>query len=442
MIDKVPPQAPEIEKAVLGAILLESERLEDISSKLKPKHFYVHEHQQVYNVILEMFKASQRIDLLTVTEKLKTKGILTDSDGPYYITKLVGNIGSTHHLEQHAHLVIQRYIQREVIRIARETEAKAYDDSNLEHLPSLWGELEEELNNIIYGNDTGTSQADVLRETIIELEEDAQKVKEGIVPGINTGFPSLDKLLGGWRKTNLVYLAARPGMGKTSLALKFAVMAAKAGYHVNFFSFEMKKTDLMRTLLSAHSDVKRTNVRDGNIDENSWRSLNQATTELEKLPITWNDNAGTDVNQIQSIVRRNCKANRCDLVIIDYLQLIIPSTASKFREQEVAQISRALKTMALGEDLPVLCLAQLNREADREVPRLSHMRESGSLEQDADIVLFPWRPGYIKDGPGLKGEKPIPPNEIKLLVAKNRRGSLGSIKIRANEEMTRFEEIS
>jgi replicative DNA helicase len=269
--------------------------------------------------------------------------------------------------------------------------------------------------------------AQVLSGTLKELESDVVAAREQRTPGITTGFPSLDVSTGGWRNGNLIILAARPGVGKTSFALSFALSAAKAGFWVNFFSLEMAKEDLMRILISAESGIYRSNIRDGFLKDEDWHVINQAVTRLENLPILFRDAAGMTVNQIQSAIRKNRKNGKCDLVIIDYLQLIKSSQTKTVRELEVSEISRTLKTTALSLGVPVMALSQLNRAAGTETPKLSNLRESGAIEQDADLVMFLHRP---------EPEQSI----IRLSIAKHRRGRLGEIDIHANDEMTRFSE--
>ena len=225
---------------------------------------------------------------------------------------------------------------------------------------------------------------------IIEMEKDCQRLKDGLSPGIPTGLKILDNSTGGWRNTNLIILAARPGVGKTSLALFFATTAAKAGYWVNFYSLEMTKEQLIRIQLSGESGVSRSAMRDGRLTEPDWQFINEATTGFERLPILWNDHKVTSA-QIRAKTRKNRKNNRCDLVIIDYMGLISPNSKRTIREQEVAETSRTLKEIALNEGIPVICLSQLNREETTGAPKLHHLRESGSIEQDADLVLFPWK---------------------------------------------------
>lgn len=435
---KVPPQAVEVEEAVLGALMLERDAFFTVTNIIDTRSFYKDEHQSIFEVIKYLASHEKPIDLITVTQELRNREILDKVGGPVYIVQLTSQVASAAHIEYHARIIAQKFIQREFIRISSEIQTMAYDDTtDVEDLISFSGKAIDEVVNNIGTVDTGTLTLTVIAQACKEIEIDCQNAAKGKITGITTGFRTLDDFIGGWKPGTLTIVASRPGIGKTSLALHFAKIAAINKVWVNFFSMEMSKTDLVKILISGQSGVNRSKIRDGKLDVNDWTELNRGLSKLENLPIVWSDRAGMNVNQIKAAIRKNKKAGRCDLVIIDYLQLIAPTDRKVIREQQIAEISRILKEITLNENIPVICLSQLNREAENDEPKPSHLRESGAIEQDADQILFPWRPGY--NGQTANGQ-PIPENEIKLIIGKNRRGRRGSFKIYANSEMTRFSE--
>lgn len=425
---KLPPQAVEVECAVLGACMLEQDAFETIKAILNPNSFYQPEHRIIFQAIQSVSVSEKPIDLLTVTQELKAQGKLDAVGGPLYITQLTSRVASAAHIESHARIIAEKFYQREIIRMSSELANMAYGDEDVDGIGSFIRKSIDELDGVFSVSDIGTPIKTVLSTTIKEIESDCVKAASQQTPGITTGFGSLDISTGGWRPGNLLILAARPGVGKTSFAIQFMLEAAKAGHWVNFFSLEMNKEDIARIMLSAESSVYRSNIRDGHLAQSDFSLLNAAISKLENLPIIFKDATGMSVSQIQSTIRKNRKNGRCDLVIIDYLQLVRPTDPKTIREQQIAEISRTLKTTALDQNIPIMALSQLNRAADGEQPRLSHLRESGAIEQDADMVMFLHRTEMQ--------------NIIRLTVAKHRRGQLGDIDISANNEMTRFRELT
>lgn len=431
----LPPQAIDLEEAVLGALLLDRDAYSEIASILDVPTFYKKENQLVFAAIKCLATKNQPIDILIVTEELRRQGTLEEVGGPFYITQLISRVASAAHIEKHARILVQKHMARELIKVAGEIQKTAYDqDSDIEDLLVF---ADKAISGILEGaavGDTGTNHDAVMTEAFAEINEDCINAAKGILPGIPTGFDSLDALVGGWKPGMLVILAARPGVGKTSLALQFAKTAGQLGKWVNFFSFEMRSTDLAKIFISGESGVSRTKIRDGKVNAADWGKIYQVGATL---PIKWIDRTGINVHQIKTIVRKNRKAGQCDMVVIDYLQLLAPTDRKLIREQQISEMSRTLKEIALSEGVPVICLSQLNREAEKEEPQTSHLRESGAIEQDADIIILPWRPGY---NGGIVDGEPVPETEIKMLIKKNRRGRRGEFKIYANEEMTVFSE--
>jgi replicative DNA helicase len=435
---KIPPQAPEVEEAVLGSLMLERDAYISVADIIDTRSFYKEEHKKIFEVIKYLSTHEKPVDLLMVTQELKNRNLLDEVGGPMMITKLTSRVASAAHIEFHSRIIAQKFMQREMIRVSTEIQTKAYDDTI--DVDDLIYYSEKAIDDVVNKNgtvDTGTPTISVIAQACKEIELDCQNTAKGRISGITTGFRTLDDFIGGWKPGTLTIIASRPGIGKTSLALHFAKIAALNKCWVNFFSMEMSTSDLVKILISGQSGVNRSKIRDGKLDVNDWDKMNRSIGKLESLSIVWNDRAGINVNQIKAAIRKNKKAGRCDLVVLDYLQLVAPTDKKLIREQQIAEISRILKEITLNENIPVICLSQLNREAENEEPKPSHLRESGAIEQDADIILLPWRPGY--NGHTANGQ-PIPENEIKMIIGKNRRGRRGSFKIYANEEMTQFSE--
>ena len=427
-LGKLPPQAIDVEQAVLGALMLEAEAYESIKGIVQAQSFYKDEHRIIFEIIQSLSSEGKPVDLLIVTQELKDKNLLEEVGGPLYITKLTNHVASAAHSEHHARIIAEKYFQREIIRKSSEILKLAYQDEDVDVLGRVWREYGNSLEDIFTVANTGSLMSAVLKDTVREIEADCTKSNKSETPGIPTGLSSLDNNTGGWRPGNLIILAARPGIGKTSFALFFAVEAARAGYWVNLFSLEMNKEDLARIIISAKTGIYRSNIRDGYLKPEDWLNINSAIAELEKLPIIFRDSSGLNVQQIQSAIRKNRKNGMCDFALVDYLQLVKSSQPKAIRELEVSEISRTLKTTGLNENIPILALSQLNRSAENEVPRLSHLRESGAIEQDADIVCF------------LHKSKEKPANYIQFLISKHRRGRLGYVDVFSNDEMTRFSE--
>jgi replicative DNA helicase len=422
---KLPPQAIEVEQAVLGALMLEADAIHRVSDVIDTPSFYKMEHQKIFEVIKYVSTQQKPVDLLTVTMELKNRNILDEVGGPLEITQLTSRVASAAHIEFHARIIAQKFIQRELIRISSEIQVDSFDDtSDIDDLLNNARTKLNDVDNLILCSNSGQTSQVVAGEALKELEKDCVATRAGISPGVSTGLYHLDGVTGGWRNTNLIILAARPSVGKSSLALHFAYTAAMNGVWVNFYGLEMKNHDYFRILLSSLTDIPRSDIRDGNLTDEQWKKINEATGILEKLPIIWNDNPSVTVNHVRSNTIRNKRAGRCGLVIIDYLQLLKPSDKKAIREQQIADMSRTLKETAMSEDIPVIALSQLNRDVEKrsdKEPGLSDLRESGAIEQDADAVLFLWDP-----------------EEPKLKIGKNRRGKIGRINFWANKEKTVF----
>jgi replicative DNA helicase len=427
-LGKIPPQAADIEDAVIGALMLEADAYTRIENIISAGAFYKPESNIIFQTVKSLTEKGQAVDLLTVTQSLISTNQIDAAGGFLRVTQLTDKVATAAHIEAHARIIQQKFIQREVIRVSSTIQTMAYDDSiDIDDLLDFMSAQADALADGMQTADNGKTSAQVAKSAIKEIEEDCIKAQSGKLAGINTGFYELNRATGGWRAPNLVILAARPGIGKTSLMLHFILAAAKAGFWVNIYGYEMLSEDLFRIVLSGEADINRSDLRDGRIKESDWQKINRATATLEKLPIIWYDQAEIKSGRIKSITKKNRKAGKCDIVFVDYLQIIPPEDEKVNREQQISKISRTLKSITTICKIPLMALAQLNREIENKPegtrPVLANLRESGSLEQDADMVIFPYRNAD---------------SQFILTIAKHRRGRKGDIEIQANEEMTRF----
>lgn len=422
---KIPPQAIEVEQAVLGALMLERDAMHRVSDVIDTPSFYKEQHQKIFEVIKYLSSNQKPVDLLTVTQELRNRNLLDEIGGPMEITQLTSRVASAAHIEFHSRIIAQKFIQRELIRISSEIQTESYDDTvDMDDMINDARNKLNEVDNLVLNSNSGKSSQMVAIETLKELEKDCAKVISGESPGISTGLYDLDNATGGWRNTDLIILAARPSVGKSSFALHMALVAAMNGIWVNFYGFEMKNHKYFRILLSGLTGISRTNIRDGKLTLEEWKKIHEATAILEDLPIIWSDNPSLTVNNVRSNTIRNKRAGKCGMVILDYLQLMKPTDKKAIREQQVSDMSRTLKETAMSEDIPIIALSQLNRDVEKrsdKEPGLSDLRESGAIEQDADIILFLWDQ-----------------EDLKLKIGKNRSGKVGKIDLWANSEKTQF----
>lgn len=431
LLGRMPPHDPDIERAVLGALMLDGEALTSISGFVNVETFYKHEHQVIFKAIKSLNDKGEVIDLLTVVNQLKTQNQLDFIGGALYIAQLTRDINSADRIDTHAKLLAEKAFKRQMIIKATENINLAYSDEDVEFLSNKWRADGDHLDDVFINAGEGTEMKNLLFDTLKEIEADCARVNTGKMPGITTGFKTLDELTGGWKPGNMIVLAARPGVGKTSVALHFATHATKAGYWVNFFSLEIRSADLTRILIASESDIYRSNIRDGYINETDWGKINKAVATLENLPFIFCDINGLNISSLLSNIKRNRKRGKCDLVIVDYMQLVNPATKKAVREQEVSEISRALKSISLSENIPVIALSQLNRIEDTKEPTLTNLRESGSIEQDADLIMFLHIPDPLNN-----------PDNITMSIKKHRGGRLDQTGIMTNRDRTRFFETT
>ncbi len=442
---KVPPQAKELEEAVLGAIMLEKSAFDTVSEIIKPECFYVDAHKFIYEAMQALQQKSVPIDILTVVEELKSQEKLDIVGGPYFVTKLTNSVVSTANIDAHARIVLQKFIQRELIRISGEIIGDAYEDSTdvfdlLDHSETLMFNI---TNNYLKKNfeDIGN----VLVKTINRIDELRTKTEE--ISGVPSGFATIDRITYGWQPTDLIILAARPSVGKTAFALNLARNAAlhpTKPVGVGFFSLEMSAAQLVQRILSAESEIEMQKISRGKLEDYEYQQLHsKGIKKLESAPIYIDDTAALNIFEFRAKARRLVNKHHVGVIIIDYLQLMSGSNdKGGNREQEISNISRNLKALAKELSVPIIALSQLSRAVETrkesKMPQLSDLRESGAIEQDADMVMFIYRPEYYENMSNENGESTI--GETHIRIAKHRNGSLETIKLRAKLAIQKFEE--
>jgi replicative DNA helicase len=447
MYGKIPPQAKEMEEAVLGAIMLEKGAFDSVIEILKGECFYVEAHQKIYSAMAKLAGKSMPIDILTVVEELKSLGELEMVGGPYYITRLTNMVVSSANIAAHARIILQKFIQRELIRISGEILSESYEDTAdvFDLLDSAESKLFEVTNNHLRKNYDSIDK--ILVNTMKRIEDLRNRGDD--ITGVPSGFPSLDKVTYGWQATDLIILAARPAVGKTAFALN---LARNAALHPRFpkgaalFSLEMSSGQIVTRILSAESEIKLEKISRGKLEEYEMKKLmTHGIERLAKAPIFIDDTPALNIFELRAKARRLVHNHGVGLIIIDYLQLMSGSADGKGtnREQEISKISRDLKGMAKELGVPIIALSQLSRDVEKrkdgnKMPQLSDLRESGAIEQDADMVLFLYRPEYYEINTNEMGESNK--GETHVRIAKHRNGQLDTIKLRAVLEFQRFED--
>ena len=441
---KVPPQAKDLEEAVLGAIMLEKSAFDVVAEILKPECFYIDAHQRIFKVMQGLQQKNQPIDILTVVEELKSKEDLEAVGGPYFVTRLTNAVVSSANIEAHARIVLQKFIQRELIRISGEIINDSYEDSTdvFDLLDEAEGKLYEITNNHLRKNFDKID--DILVKTVARIEDMRHKNED--ITGVPTGFPTLDKVTYGWQPTDLIILAARPSVGKTAFALNLARSAAMHPTKptgVAFFSLEMSASQLVQRILSAESEIWLEKIARGKLEEHEMKQLYaKGIQRLSTAPIYIDDTAALNIFELRAKCRRLKNKHNVGLIIIDYLQLMSGATGSNTnREQEISNISRNLKGLAKELQVPIIALSQLSRAVEsrkegNKIPQLSDLRESGAIEQDADMVMFLYRPEYYDINQNEMGESNK--GETHVRIAKHRNGSLENIKLRGLLHIQKF----
>ncbi len=440
---KLPPQAVDLEEIVLGALMLEKGAILDVIDILKPESFYNDNHQKIYKAIIKLTDNYQPIDIMTVTEELRRESILEEVGGAYYITQLTSRVASAAHIVFHARIIAQKYIQRELIRVSSEIQDRSFDPGI--DVDDLLDFSERELFNVAYGNiKKETAPIDVILKEAVKKIEEAGKRPDGL-SGVPSGFSNLDRITSGWQKSDLVIIAARPSMGKTSFVLSMMRnMAVEFKRAVALFSLEMSSIQLVNRLIVAETEIPSEKIKNGKLELYEWTQLEQKIQPLSEAPIFIDDTPAITIFELRSKCRRLKMQYQVELIIVDYLQLMSGSTDSRSnREQEVSNISRGLKAIAKELDIPILALSQLNRSVEMRSgdkrPQLSDLRESGAIEQDADLVLFIHRPeryGLTEDEEG-NSTKGI----AEIIIAKHRNGATGDVRLRFINELAKFTDL-
>jgi len=442
---KLPPQAKDLEEAVLGAIMLEKSAFDTVVEILKPECFYVEAHQRIYRAMQSLAQKSQPIDILTVVEELKRKEELEMIGGPYYVTKLTNMVVSTANIDAHSRIILQKFIQRELIRISGEIISDSYEDSTdvFDLLDDAESTLFEITKNHLRKNFDPIDR--VLVKTIQRIEDMRHKNED--ITGVPSGFASLDRVTYGWQSTDLVILAARPSVGKTAFALN---LARNAALHptkptgVGLFSLEMSAGQLVQRILAAESEILMEKIARGKLEEHEMKQLYaKGIQRLGQAPIFIDDTPALNIFELRAKCRRLKNKHNIGMVIIDYLQLMSGTGENRNanREQEISKISRDLKGLAKELGIPIIALSQLSREVEKrkegnKMPQLSDLRESGAIEQDADMVMFLYRPEYYDITSNEMGESNR--GETHVRIAKHRNGSLETIKLRALLHIQKF----
>lgn len=439
---KVPPQAVELEEAVLGACMLEKDTFAQVLEIIQSAEcFYVDAHQKIYAAMRRLFDKGTPVDLLTISDELRKTNELELVGGAYFLTRLTMAVMSSAHVEAHARIVMEKFVQRELIRISGSIISEAYEDSS--DVFDLLDKAESGLYEITdkHLRKNFKSLQDVLVQTMNEIDEARKKTDD--LTGVPSAYKELDAITSGWQKTDLIILAARPSVGKTAFTLNLALNAALnpgKEFPVAFFSLEMGAGQIVKRLLSAVTDVRLEAITRGKMAEHEFIQMSQRMGKLAQAKIFIDDQAALNIFELRAKCRRLKQKHDIQMIIIDYLQLMHGTEKNGNREQEISKISRDLKALAKELEVPVIALSQLSRAVETrkesKVPQLSDLRESGAIEQDADMVMFLYRPEYY----GINNDEMGTPieGETHIHIAKHRNGSLGNVRVRFIKEYQRF----
>lgn len=437
---KVPPQAIDLEEAVLGAIMLEKDALASIIDVIRPEAFYKDAHKTIFNAISRLFTKGEPVDILTVTNELKFTGELEISGGPFYIAQLTNRVASSANTEFHARIILQKFIQRELIRISSDIIKDAYEDTT--DVFQLLDKAESQLFSVGETNlrRNYLDMHSLVKDAVKQIE--LAKTKPGQFSGLPSGFTGLDRITSGWQPSDLVIIAARPGMGKTAFVLTVARnIVVDHGAAVAVFSLEMSSVQLVTRLISAEAQLTGDKLRKGDLLPYEWEQLNSKINNLIDAPLFIDDTPSLSIFELRAKCRRLKAQHNIKLVIIDYIQLMSAGLdrSGGNREQEISAISRSLKSLAKELNIPVIALSQLNRSVEQrpnKKPLLSDLRESGAIEQDADMVLFIYRPEYYNQTTNDGGDSLVGHAEIS--IAKHRNGALGDVNLQFIAKFAKF----
>lgn len=439
---RVPPQATDLEEVVLGALMLQKEAINAVIDILQPEVFYKEANQKIFAAIKSLFTKSEPVDILTVTNELKFAGELDIIGGPYYISQLTNRVVSSANIEFHARIILQKHIQRELIRISSEIIRDAYEDTT--DVFDLLDKAEANLFAVSESNlrRSFSTMPDLVNIAIKDIEN--ARLSDNSLRGVPSGYSQLDRITQGWQKSDLIILAARPSMGKTALALNLARNAAVSfNKPVAFFSLEMSSVQLVTRLISSESFLPAEKLRKGDLAQYEWQQLTTKIAPLVQAKMYIDDTPQLSIFELRAKCRRLKEQFQIQMVFVDYLQLMTSGGENKGnREQEISNISRSLKSLAKELDIPVLALSQLSRSVESrpgsKKPILSDLRESGAIEQDADMVIFIYRPEYY--GLTEDGENNNTQGLAVINIAKHRNGKLGDVNLKFVGQYARFED--
>lgn len=439
---KVPPQDREMEEAVLGALLIEKDAILEVSHILKPEVFYVSANEIIYAAIMSLFANSHPVDLLTVSDALKRIGKLEEVGGVYYLSQLTNKVASSANVVYHAQIIVQYYIKRELIKQANKAIAESYDDTvdPFELIESH----ENSVSNIISFKNSRKTQTlySLAKQSVMEAEGLRGQNLEYL--GVPTGLYEVDRITGGWRNGDLIIIAARPSMGKTAFMCCIAANAAERGCPVGVISLEMPGTQIASRILSFRTNMNLMKFRNAKYNDDEYSLLADHVEQMRDIPLHVDDSCDVNLVNLKAIIRKLVVKNGCKLILIDQLNHINHTEKNRTRDNEVGTITRTLKAAAREHDIPVILLHQLNRGVEQrggeKKPNLGDLRDSGNVEQDADIVAFLYRPEYYgihedKDGNSLAGI-------AEVIFAKHRNGVVGSVPVGFKKELTLFHNIN
>jgi replicative DNA helicase len=446
---RLQPQAPDLEEAVLGALMIEKDAFSLISEILRPASFYEHRHQLIFSAITDLVAAQKPVDILTVKQQLITRGELDEVGGPFYITQLSGKVASSAHIEFHARIIAQKALARELITFASVIESKAFDES--QDVDDLMQEAEGQLFEISQQNlKKDYTQINPVVAEAYQLIQKAAARTDGL-SGLASGFTALDKITSGWQRSDLIIIAARPAMGKTAFVLSMAKnITVNYRKPVALFSLEMSNVQLVNRLISNVCEIPGDKIKSGQLANYEWEQLDYKLRDLQDAPLYVDDTPSLSVFELRTKARRLVREHHVEMIIIDYLQLMNASGMSYgSRQEEVSTISRSLKGLAKELNIPIIALSQLNRDVEKrggdnnnsgeeaKRPQLSDLRESGAIEQDADMVCFIHRPEYYKNYMSKDGKDNRGMAEI--IIAKHRNGAVGEVRLRFVADYARFQ---
>tara|TARA_B100001142_G_scaffold27545_1_gene24739 strand:+ start:49 stop:1524 length:1476 start_codon:yes stop_codon:yes gene_type:complete len=441
---KLQPQAIELEQAVLGALMIDNESLSDAIDSLKAEYFYKSEHQKIFEAIVHLFNQTQPVDILTVSEELKRMNEIDSIGGLAYISELTNNVTSSSNTEFHARIIAEKFIKRSLISISNNIIGDAFNDSV--DIFDLLNNAEEKLFTVTEGTlrKSYDKMSTLIKGALKNIE--TLRNKEDGLSGVPSGFSNLDRVTSGFQKSDLVICAARPGMGKTAFALTMARnIAVDHNTAIGFFSLEMSAEQLVNRLIASEAELGANKLRKGDLADHEMVQLHEKIKHLSEAPIFIDDTPALTIFELRAKARRLVKNNNVGIIIIDYLQLMSAGGNAGNREQEISAISRSLKGIAKELKIPVIALSQVNRGVESRTgigskrPMLSDLRESGAIEQDADIVTFIYRPEYYKIYEWDNGEDSRGQGEI--IIAKHRNGSLANVRLKFIAEFAKFSDL-